>query len=955
MIPLLRLCLMFACLPMIAFGSAQPRNLFAELLGKSRAETDARIESVWRQYTEGDAENERIYFEAPDNTAYIANVGSKDVRSEGQSYGMMIAVMLDRRDQFDRLWKWTRTHMRHESGPRAGYFAWQCAYDGTIMDPTSASDGEVWIVTALFFAAHRWGDGEGIFAYSREAQSLLRAMRHQPRDGLHTAIFDAETKLVTFCPIGGAATFTDASYNIPAFYELWARWATDADDRRFWSEAAVASRAFLRRHAHPVTGLMSEYAHFDGRPYAEEKGRDHFAFDAWRTPAFVALDRAWGGGDPWVSEQTDRVLRFFAAQGDNLVNRYTLDGQPKSSTKSPGMIAMAAAAGLGASDPELARPFVRQLWDTPAPRGKWRYYDGLLTVLGLLQAGGRFVAFEPGATASAAALNSDAQVTDKRVAFDSFAYAGSDPTPDTPLAPGQYRNPILAGFFPDPSICRVGEDYYLVNSTFGYFPGLPVFHSRDLVNWRLIGHGISRPDQLNYRGVGVSQGLFAPAIEHHDGVFYLVCTMIGGRGNFVITATDPAGPWSDPHWLDFSGIDPSLFFDDDGRAWLVHNGEPPDNKPLYDGHRAVWLREFDPVAKRIVGEPRLLVNGGVDLAQKPVWIEGPHLYKRDGWYYLTCAEGGTGTWHSQVVLRSRAVTGPFEPWSENPILTQRDLDGSAPGSVTCTGHADLVKGPDGRWWSVFLGCRPYSEGRYFTTGRETFLLPVDWPAGGWPRILPPGQRVPLVLPSPRGVSPAPGLTILSGALDWRDDFSAPALDPLWIGLRAPAEAPLWTLDHTAGKLLLQPVAEPLAGKQHPAFLARRVQHARFRAEAGLALPPMPGVRAGLALFQAEKNHYFLAIERQAGGGAKIVVELADRAAPRVIHEAVLPAPAATEAIGLRLTADADRLVLSWSVAPGEWTDFVAPAGTRPVTNEAAGGGIHFTGAVVGLHARADLP
>lgn len=380
-----------------AGANAASRNLFGELLGKSEAETTARIEAAWRLISAGDPETERLYFEAPDETAYIADIGNGDVRSEGMSYGLMLAIQLDRQEAFNRLWKWAYTHMRHASGPRRGYFTWQCAYDGRdIGGGVSASDGEEWIVTALFFASHRWGDGEGIFAYSREAQALLREMLHKPGSGEGTAIFDREAKQVNFCPIGRAATITDPSYHLPHFYVLWSRWAEDPADRRFWAEAAAISREFFRKNAHPETGLMSEYAHFDGRPYSESHfgaGKDEFGFDAWRTLAHVALDHAWGSGDAWQRERTDRALRFLGAQGDRLVNRYTLDGRPLTDYPSPGLIAMAAAAGV-ASDPQLARPFVKRLWEAPMPTGKWRYYDGLLTLLGLLQASGRFQVFD---------------------------------------------------------------------------------------------------------------------------------------------------------------------------------------------------------------------------------------------------------------------------------------------------------------------------------------------------------------------------------------------------------------------------------------------------------------------------------------------------------------------------------------------------------------------------------
>jgi xylan 1,4-beta-xylosidase len=928
--------------PFVSASDSLPRNLFSELLGKSEAETTEHISAVWRQFTQGDAATERIYFEAADNTAYIADIGNGDVRSEGMSYGMMITVQLDRQDQFNRLWKWAYTHMRHADGPKRGYFAWQCKFDGTqIGNGVSASDGEVWIVTSLFLASQRWGDGEGMFNYSHEAQALLREMLHKPDSGEWTSIFNRKHHQVTFCPIGTAAEMTDPSYHVPAFFAGWSRWAEDPADRKFWSRVVEESRSFFRRNANPDTGLMSEYAYFDGRPYSKKAGKDEFGFDAWRTLAFVALDHAWGSSDSWEVERTDRVLRFLEKQGKNLVNRYSLDGKPISDTSSSGLIAMAAAAGVAASDTKLAKPFVQQLWEAPIPSGKWRYYNGLLTMLGLLQTSGRFRTYDAPAA------------TQLEVAFHSFTYTGSDIGTKggavQPLPAGHFRNPILAGFFPDPSICRVGDDYYLVNSTFAYYPGLPIFHSRDLVNWTLIGHAINRPGQLDYRGAGVTRGLFAPALQYHDGMFYLVCTMIDGRGNFVVTATNPAGPWSDPVWLDFPGIDPSLFFDGDGRAWLVHNGDAPDNKPLYAGHRAVWLREFDPVAKRVTGEPRLLINGGVDLTKKPVWIEGPHIFKKDGWYYLTCAEGGTGPDHSQVVFRSRFVEGPFVPWNRNPILTQRDLDPTVPDAVTCTGHADLTPGPDGQWWAVFLACRPMPEGGLLTTGRETFLLPVTWTEDGWPLIMPVGERVPLVVPSPRGVSVSSELPAkLTGDYTWTDNFERPELDPLWLMLRAPEDKPLWRLDAEGHRLLIAPGVNTLSGSAHPAFLARRVQHARFAGVTELEVPKAPGVAAGLTLFQSEKNHYFFAVERSANGQLRLFVELADSNAPVVIHQIEAPD---VKSIWLRIQADVNALECAWSIDGKVWTTFVAPEGVRPVSVQAAGGGLHFTGAVIGPHVR----
>lgn len=369
-------------------------NLFKELLGKSDPEITAKIEAGWQRLFYGQNDTERVYYPVEPDTAYLADVGSDDVRSEGMSYGMMIAVQMDRRVEFDRLWKWAKTYMYHASGPRRGYFAWHCAFDGRQLDPGSASDGEEWFATALFFASHRWGDGRGIFDYGREARALLRTMRHKPAAADVTALFHAKEKQVVFAPTAEGSTFTDPSYHLPAFYELWARWA-EADDRSFWTDAAETSRGFFRRVANPRTGLMPEYAYFDGRPHrAFKKDKGDFRFDAWRTPANIALDHVWWKKNPSAEEQCERLLRFFASFGPNVPNQFTLDGKPLSEDTSIGMIAMAAVGGLAAA-PELARPFVQRLWDAPVPRGKWRYYDGVLYQLALLQVSGNFRIYAP--------------------------------------------------------------------------------------------------------------------------------------------------------------------------------------------------------------------------------------------------------------------------------------------------------------------------------------------------------------------------------------------------------------------------------------------------------------------------------------------------------------------------------------------------------------------------------
>lgn len=529
------------------------------------------------------------------------------------------------------------------------------------------------------------------------------------------------------------------------------------------------------------------------------------------------------------------------------------------------------------------------------------------------------------------------------VAFDWFEYTGKDKTLDRALKAGEYHNPVLSGFYPDPSLCRVGDDYYLVNSTFAYFPGIPIFHSKDLVNWEQIGHVIDRPGQLKYEGLDVSGGIFAPALSYHEGLFYLICTQVGTDGNFVVTAKDPAGPWSDPHILQFGGIDPSIFFDDDGRAWVVNN-DGPDGEPLYDGHRAIRLQEFDYQNLKMVGPRPVMINAGVDISTKPIWIEGPHLFKKDGWYYICAAEGGTGPGHSQVVFRSKKVDGPYEPWDRNPILTQRDLDPSAPGAVTCTGHADLEIGPDGKWWATFLGVRPYDRD-FSPMGRETFLLPVEWTEDGWPMILPATDRIPLYAKSPKGagVKSNPGLP-LSGNFTWRDEFGGKTLSSAWIMLRAPKET-WWSLSQSGtGRLMVTPRAEQLTGKSNPSYLGRRVQHPEFSASTMMAIPRESGVTAGLAIFQNDKFHYFLAVQ----GGEKNATICLERVKDGV-REIVAREPLAkSSSVALRIRANGPSCSFDYAVKPGDWKTLSADQDARMLTTAVAGG---FVGATVGPHAR----
>jgi oligosaccharide reducing-end xylanase len=278
-----------------------------------------------------------------------------------------------------------------------GYFAWHSDFSGRPLNSGPAPDGEQWFAMALFFASHRWGDGAGIFDYGAEARTLLHTMLHkgdEPGSGAVGSMFDRQESQVVFAPDGWGLRFTDPSYQLPAFYELWARWSPDARDRAFWSEAAQASRRLFQKAADPRTGLMPDYSNFDGTARVRA-GHEDFRYDAWRTLSNGALDFAWWARDPQEAVQANRVLAFLAAQGPHRPDLYRLDGTPVSSdVDNPGLTAMAAAAAL-AADEAHGRPFVDQLWRVSLPEGKYRYYSGMLTMLGLLEVGGRFQAFSP--------------------------------------------------------------------------------------------------------------------------------------------------------------------------------------------------------------------------------------------------------------------------------------------------------------------------------------------------------------------------------------------------------------------------------------------------------------------------------------------------------------------------------------------------------------------------------
>lgn len=378
-----------------AFFTGNYPNLLAEA-GYSEAEIEARIEQVWNTLFYGNDQTERVYYPVGDDMAYILDVANNDVRSEGMSYGMMIAVQLDKKEEFDRLWKWARTYMYHTDPDYRGFFSWQHAADGTRLDNNSAPDGETWFVMALFFAAARWGNGEGIFNYTAEANALLHEMLHKAETSkVLTGMFDPQTTYVVFVPMRGVlSSFTDPSYHAPHYYELWARWA--AADQEFWARAARESRLFWQRAAHPETGLMPNYANFDGTPRPWGDYGEFFYADAWRCAMMVAMDYVWFGVDDWQVEQSNRLLRFFHQLGiDRYNSKFRVDGTPvEPQHRALGLIAMNAVAALAADDP-IRWEFVRAFWEAPLTVGQYRYYDNLLYMFALLQLSGNFRIYTP--------------------------------------------------------------------------------------------------------------------------------------------------------------------------------------------------------------------------------------------------------------------------------------------------------------------------------------------------------------------------------------------------------------------------------------------------------------------------------------------------------------------------------------------------------------------------------
>lgn len=476
-----------------------------------------------------------------------------------------------------------------------------------------------------------------------------------------------------------------------------------------------------------------------------------------------------------------------------------------------------------------------------------------------------------------------------------------------------YTNPVIPGFHPDPSVCRVGDEFFLVTSTFTWFPGVPIFRSRNLVDWELIGHVLDRASQLDLADTGgwSSMGVFAPTLRHHDGRFWMITTNVTNTGahNFFVTAEDPAGPWSEPTFVAVAGIDPDLAWDDDGNCWL-HFSRGPDG---------IARCRIDDTTGEVLEDP-VPTWSGTGL-QYP---EAPHLYERDGIWYLLLAEGGTHAGHAVSIARGPSPTGPWEGCPTNPVLSHRSTD----RPIQNIGHADLVEAPDGSSWLVCLGVRPKGMNDGFhVLGRETFLVPIDW-VDGWP-------VVPHVEPEVDRRPPGPDAPV---ARSGRDDFGGPDLDPRWIGMRRhPTE--LASLTNLPGWLTLHG-GDATLDDDRPVLVGRRQQHHLCRARALVDFGSAS--EAGLTVYLDGTAHYGVAIR-----GDRIVAHI--KTGPFDLDLGEAPAPDGPVVLRVETGPHphgSDTVSLGFEQDDGSFT-VLAERDGRYLSTEMTGG---FLGRVLGLYA-----
>lgn len=508
-------------------------------------------------------------------------------------------------------------------------------------------------------------------------------------------------------------------------------------------------------------------------------------------------------------------------------------------------------------------------------------------------------------------------------------------------ASGKFSNPVIPGFAPDPSIVRVGQDFYLVSSSFEYFPALPIYKSRDLVNWTLIGHALSDPNVSGLHTVESSGGVQAATIRYHQGTFYVVTTRIvdGKMASFIVTARNPEGPWSAPKIItDAVGIDPSLFFDDDGRVWYTANWIPPD--PEFDGQAEIWLQELD-LKRFVLKGPRHFIGRG---CCQGVWAEGPHIYKRNGRYYLLIAEGGTSYEHAVSISVADTVTGPYKNNPRNPVLTHRNLSYDHP--ITGIGHADLVELDDGRWYAVALGWR-LLDGRHGILGRETFLVPVLWESERewWKENK---QTFPVFSPDSGKVEshfplPFPALPQAAPA-EFRDEFNTTALNPEWTFRRAPIR-PFHNLRDNTGELRLFPQPGAFAERTQYSFVGIRQRHFQFESSTVMAFSPEHHEEAGLAIVQKDNAAYAMTLAKSVSGKNVIRVSQMTEAGPTVLSEQAI----SETKVFLKVTGNALAYQFYFSLDGKSWLA-TGPVIDGSTLSPAVLRGFNYTGVFIGLYA-----
>ncbi len=536
--------------------------------------------------------------------------------------------------------------------------------------------------------------------------------------------------------------------------------------------------------------------------------------------------------------------------------------------------------------------------------------------------------------------------------FSNFVYQGNDKMyNENPLDENEFYNPILQGCYPDPSICRKGDDYYMVVSSFVMFPGVPIFHSKDLVNWTQIGHVLETKSQLRIAELGISRGVYAPTIRYNPGndTFYMITTQVAGQlGNMVVKTKDPLKGWSEPIKLNFGGIDPSMFFDDDGKAYVMHNDAPPKGKELYNGHRVIKIWEYDIEKDQVIPETDVIVvDGGVDISKKPIWIEAPHVYKKDGKYYLMCAEGGTGGWHSEVIFIADNPKGPYTPAPSNPILTQRHFPRDRANKIDWAGHADIVLGPNDKYYGVFLAVRP-NEAHRVNTGRETFMLPVDW-SGTFPVFE--NGLVPMepTLKLPEGVENKTGQDgfIPNGNFTYKEDFSADKIDYRWIGLRGPRED---FMEKTKDGIKINPFEVNIKEAKPTSTLFYRQMHQSFSYAVDMAYKPETEKDlAGIVALQNEGSNYVFGITVK-DGDYYIVLERNEWPGRKDNKKSTVLASQKIDLkdpVRLKVTANGDKYNFSYALNGTDFEDLGGTVSGDILSTDVAGG---FTGCIIGLHA-----